>query len=106
MNNLLKNVPVNLPQELFTPLLEGKAFRVERIVSNGHASPDGFWYDQAEAEWIVLLSGAARLEFADDGGVIDLRPGDVVNIPAHRRHRVDWTTPDGPTVWLAIHYSE
>lgn len=76
--------------------------RIGRIVSHGHASPDGFWYDQARAEWVVVLKGAARLRFED--GVLEMRPGSFMNIPAHRKHRVEWTTPCEPTVWLAVFY--
>jgi cupin 2 domain-containing protein len=103
--NLLSNLPPTPPpNELFTPLLAGHRFRVERILSFGHASPPDFWYDQPEDEWVLLLTGAARLQF-EDQPPFDLIPGSHVHIPAHRRHRVDWTTPDAPTVWLAIHYS-
>jgi cupin 2 domain-containing protein len=76
--------------------------RIERIVSCGHASPEGFWYDQTQHEWIVVLKGAAKLRFED--GMVDLRPGDFVNIPSHKRHRVEWTTPDETTIWLAVYY--
>jgi cupin 2 domain-containing protein len=102
--NLFTDLPAHLPEELFTPLLEADRVRVERIVSHGHASPSGFWYDQARPEWVVLLAGAARLRFEDSE--IELRPGDHVTIPAHARHRVEWTTPDEPTVWLALHYGD
>jgi cupin 2 domain-containing protein len=101
-DNLFRDFPGQLPEELFTTLLDDGGVRVERIVSHGHASPDGFWYDQDRAEWVVVLRGAARLRFEDS--VIELGPGDFVNIPAHRKHRVEWTTPDEPTVWLAVHY--
>ncbi|MEZ6073266.1 MAG: cupin domain-containing protein [Pirellulales bacterium] len=104
--NLLANLANNLDEEVFETLLEGGRFRVERIVSHGQASPADFWYDQDNAEWVVLLSGAARLVFADEPQPLELRPGDAVNIAAHRRHRVEWTAPDEPTVWLAIHYRE
>ncbi|WP_439625143.1 cupin domain-containing protein [Gemmata sp.] len=100
--NLFAGMPVELPEELFTTLLAAPGARVERIVSHGHASPDGFWYDQDSHEWVVLLKGAARLRFEDR--VVELRPGDFVNIPAHQKHRVDWTAPDEPTVWLAVHH--
>jgi cupin 2 domain-containing protein len=99
--NLFANLPADLPEELFTTLLDAPGARVERIVSHGHASPDGFWYDQELAEWVVLLRGAARLRFEDR--VLDLRPGDFVHIPARQKHRVEWTTPDEVTVWLAVH---
>lgn len=88
--------------ELITTLLEANGVRIERIVSNGHASPDGFWYDQDRHEWVMLVTGAARLCFENE--TIEMKPGDHVNIPAHKRHRVDWTTPDEPTIWLAVHY--
>lgn len=91
--------------EQFTTLLARPGMRVERIVSTGQASPPGFWYDQAQHEWVVLLTGGARLAFADmPGQTLVLTPGDAVSIAAHRQHRVEWTTPGEPTVWLAIHY--
>jgi len=77
---------------------------VERIVSHGHCSPDGFWYDQGQYECVLVIQGAARIEFEDR--VLELRPGDFINIPAHHRHRVAWTTPDEPTIWLAVHYRD
>ena len=104
MTNLYSELPAHLPDELVQTLLFSKHLRIERIVSQGHASSPEFWYDQAEHEWVAVLSGAARLRF-EDGETIDMKPGDHVNIPAHRRHRVEWTTPDEPTVWLAIHYA-
>lgn len=101
-SNLLADIPANLPQELFQTLIEAGNVRIERIVSHGHKSPDGFWYDQSADEWVLLLRGAARLEF-DDGRTQRLAPGDHSWIPAHARHRVAWTDPDQPTVWLAVH---
>lgn len=101
--NLLASVPSNLPDELFEVLLSRSNVRIERIVSHGHSSPKDFWYDQNEHEFVVVLQGVARLRFED--GEIELRSGSFVEIPAHKRHRVEWTTPDEPTVWLAIHYA-
>jgi cupin 2 domain-containing protein len=100
--NLFADLPASLPDEIIETLLEAKNLRIERIVSHGHASPPGFWYDQDQYEFLVLLKGAARLRFYE--GEFEMKPGDFVNIPAHRRHRVEWTAPDEPTVWLAIHY--
>jgi cupin 2 domain-containing protein len=101
VTNLFADVPHNLPDELSTTLLADDDMRFERIASHGHASPEGFCYDQDRHEWVVLLKGAARLRFED--GVIEMKPGDFVNIPAHKKHRVEWTTPDEPTIWLAVH---
>ena len=102
-SNLFHDLPSHLPTEVFTSLLASPAVRIERIVSHGHSSPPDFWYDQPQAEWVVVLKGAARIEFADR--LVEMRPGDFVAIPAHTRHRVDWTTPDEPTIWLAVHSS-
>lgn len=85
-------------------LLCRAGFAVERIVSTGQASPPGFWYDQETAEWVVLLSGAAELQFEDESTARKMVPGDWLNIAAHRRHRVNWTDPAQPSIWLAIHY--
>lgn len=92
------------PDELISTLLDAANVRIERIVSHGHASPEGFWYDQDRHEWVVVLKGAARLRFED--GTVEMKPGDFVNIPAHKQHRVEWTTPDEPTIRLAVHYEE
>ncbi|MCZ7651969.1 MAG: cupin domain-containing protein [Thermoanaerobaculia bacterium] len=101
--SLFWGLPAPGPEESFESLLAAPGFRVERIVSHGHASPEGFWYDQGWAEWVVVLSGEALLEVEGEAEPLPLAPGDWVLLPARRRHRVAWTTPDGPTVWLAIH---
>ena len=104
--NIFDAVPTQAERELVGELLTTPGLRVERIVSTGQASPPGFWYDQAEAEWVLLLTGAARLRFADEPGARDLGPGDHLHIAAHRRHRVDWTDPAAPTVCLAVFYPQ
>ena len=103
MSNLFANLPAALPEELVTVLAESAGVRVERIVSTGQASPPGFWYDQSQAEWVAVLAGRATLCF-DDGEVLALVPGDHVLITPHRRHRVEETSPDEPTVWLAVFF--
>jgi cupin 2 domain-containing protein len=102
MPNLFSSLPANLPDELTEALVQAKHVRIERIVSQGHASPEGFWYDQAENEFVLLVQGAARLRFEEE--VVEMEPGDWLDIPAHRRHQVEWTTPDEKTVWLAVFY--
>ncbi|MBX3411179.1 MAG: cupin domain-containing protein [Pirellulales bacterium] len=100
--NLLAGIPTSIPDEVTDVLLTADHLRIERIVSHGQASPEGFWYDQPQHEWVLVLRGAARLEFEHD--TRELCAGDCVNIPAHVRHRVAWTTRDEPTIWLAIFY--
>jgi cupin 2 domain-containing protein len=102
-NNVFEGIPAVLPQELMQTLLESPHIRIERIVSRGHASPDGFWYDQDQNEWVLLLTGKARLRF-ENREPLELLPGSYLNIPAHSRHRVDWTDPTQQTIWLAVHY--
>jgi cupin 2 domain-containing protein len=103
VNNLYQDIPEALPAERVDVLARATGVVIERIVSRGHASPDSGWYDQSRAEFVVLLSGAARLEF-EDGERLTLGPGDWLDIPMHRRHRVAWTDPDADSVWLAVHY--
>jgi cupin 2 domain-containing protein len=103
--NIFTNLPDSLPAEVFQSLQQGKDFKLERIISQGHSTPAQQWYDQDQAEWVILLSGAAGLRFDGDDTVQTLRPGDFVNIPAHQRHRLEWTAPNEITIWLALHYS-
>ena len=104
MDNLFASLPdPAATEEHFTSLFNAAGIQIERIVSHGHASPAGFWYDQPHTEWVVLLQGSAGLRIADEPNPRTLRPGDFLAIPAHRRHRVEFTTPDQPTVWLAVH---
>ena len=102
--NLLHDLPDGRATENTDALVARPGLRIERIVSFGQASPEGFWYDQDEAEWVLLLTGAASLRFEDEPEARLLGPGDWLEIAAHRRHRVEWTEPAQPTVWLAVFY--
>ena len=102
--NLFTDLPAHLPEELTTELHAAPSLRIERIVSRGHASPPGFWYDQDQPEWVILLAGAAKLLFEGEAAPRTLKPGDHVHIPAHTRHRVEWTDPQDATIWLAVHH--
>jgi len=101
--NLLAGLVPRQAEEQVERLVGGPDFRIERIVSTCQASPTGFWYDQPDDEFVVLLAGATRLRFEEGDRILDLVPGDWVEIPAHVRHRVEWTQADPPTVWLAVH---
>jgi cupin 2 domain-containing protein len=104
--NLFSGIPDKILQEISEILLKTPGFHLERIVSAGQATPKGQWYDQETREWVVLLSGAAGLLLEGEAEVRVLRPGDYLLIPAHCRHRVEWTDPEQRTVWLALHYQE
>ncbi len=100
--NLFDEIPEKLPDERGTVLAENKTVRIERIVSDGHQSPENFWYDQPQNEWVLLVSGSAELEF--ENGVVPLKTGDHLLIPAHRKHRVKSTSVKEKTIWLAVFY--
>ena len=101
--NLLDAVSAVRADEEVTTLFQAPRMRVERIVSHGHASPPGFWYDQDWSEWVMLVSGSAGLRIEGEAAPRSLKAGDYVVIPPHIRHRVEWTASDATTVWLAIH---
>jgi cupin 2 domain-containing protein len=100
--NLYHNIPKDLPEELLETLAGNDQVRIERIVSKGHVSEPGFWYDQASHEFIVLIQGGARLAFEDR--TVELGPGDHLTIKPHQKHRVEWTDPNQSTLWLTVHY--
>lgn len=102
MANLIDGAPAGHDAERFTELLARPGARIERIVSMGQATPPGEWLDQAWDEWVLLVDGAARLAIEGEGE-FPLARGDYVLIPAHARHRVEWTDPLRATIWLAVH---
>lgn len=102
VRNLLSALPSARDAEVTERLLSANGVRLERIVSLGQASPAGFWYDQADDEWVLLLAGRARLTIAGEPDDRDLEPGDAIYLPAGCRHRVAWTDPAQPAIWLAL----
>lgn len=105
MENLFANLPpASTPGEQVSQLLARPGLRIERIVSNGQSSPPGFWYDQPQAEWVLLLQGEALLRFEDEADPRKLSAGDYLCIEPHRRHRVDSTATGRTSIWLAIHF--
>ena len=101
-DNLFSDLPESLPSELIDVLAESDRLRIERIVSTGQTSPNGFWYDQSEDEWVVVLKGEAELRLEGSSDPIRLVAGDHLWIPAHRKHRVERTSCEETTVWLAV----
>ena len=101
--NLFAGISDALPDEQVDALIAAPHVRIERIVSRGHSSPPGFWYDQDSSEWVVLLAGSATIQFDGEPSSRRLKRGDYLHIPAHTRHRVEWTAPNEPTIWLAVH---
>jgi cupin 2 domain-containing protein len=104
LQNFLNNIPSNSATEVIQKMLDGRAFSLERIISYGQASPEGFWYDQDLDEWVIVLRGRAGLRFENSQEILEMRSGDFIYIPAHQKHRVEWTDETEPTVWLALHF--
>jgi len=102
VTNIFDDLPQHLPKEVVQTLISAADVRIERIISRGHSSAADFWYNQPQHEWVIVLKGAARLQFED--GMVEMKVGDFINIPAFKRHRVNWTTTDEPTVWLGVRY--
>jgi cupin 2 domain-containing protein len=102
--NLLALLPQTGKKEVFETLVQSGSIKIERIISRGQATPEGQWYDQENHEWVMVVKGKARIIYKDSER-IEMGPGDYVNIPAHVKHRVEWTDPNEETVWLAVHYS-
>lgn len=104
MPNLFSPLVASRDSEVFETLVETGSLRLERIVSTGHSSPPGEWYDQDRDEWVALLSGSATLRFEDPNELVQLSPGDWLLIPARRRHRVEATATDSESIWIALHF--
>lgn len=104
VGNILRDLPNASREEVTQILAEGQDVRIERIVSHGQESAPGFWYEQDEHEWVLLMTGSAGLELQDPDERLALHPGEHLLIPAGRKHRVAWTAPDTDTIWLAVFY--
>ena len=103
-NNIFDDVPAEISEEIIREIFTGGSIRIERIISKGHSSPEDFWYDQHENEWVIVLRGKAKLQFLDNSHAVELKEGDYINIPSHKKHRIEWTDPDNETIWLAVFY--
>ncbi len=103
VSSLLSNLPVDMTDEAFEDIVLSDSVRIERIVSQGHTSPEHGWYDQVENEWVMVVKGAGEITF-EDGTVLTLNEGEHVTIPAHTKHKVSHTPIDQQTIWLAVFY--
>ena len=101
--NIFSDIPDKLSKEFFECIVKKDNILIERIVSQGHITSPGQWYNQEQDEWVILLQGQAALLFENNQKLVRLTPGDYLLIPAHTVHRVEWTHPDINTIWLAVH---
>lgn len=104
VDNLFNRIPQKLQEELAEILMQRGPLRIERIISEGHTTPAGKWYEQEKDEWVLLLSGGASLLFSGEESAVALNPGDHILIPAGCRHRVEQCDPQQKTIWLAVHF--
>ncbi len=101
--NIFNDIPDNLKNEFIETICTSQHLRIERIISKGHKSAPGFWYDQEDDEWLIVLHGEAKIEY-ESGEMQHLTAGSYTNIAAHVKHRVAWCSTTTETIWLAIHY--
>jgi cupin 2 domain-containing protein len=104
IRNIFSDIQKHAPDEILETILQTDKFKIERILSRGHATAEGDWYDQDKNEWVMVLKGSAGLLFEGDDKAVIMKTGDYINIPAHRKHLVEWTEPEEETIWLTIHY--
>ena len=104
IKNIFSDIQKHVPDEILENILQTDQFKIERIISRGHSTADGKWYDQDRNEWVMVLKGSAGLLFEGNDKAVIMKTGDYINIPAHRKHRVEWTEPEEETIWLAVHY--
>jgi len=102
--NFFSDIPRDIDDEVFDTILSPGHFEIKRIISKGNQSPPDYWYDQERNEWVMVLKGAAALKFENNRKTVKMIPGDFIHIPAHCKHRVEWTDPDAETIWLAVYY--
>jgi cupin 2 domain-containing protein len=103
VKNIFELIPEDFKEEITNLLFSSEKFRIERIVSKGHTSPKEGWFDQDENEWLILVDGFAGITFEDTSEIL-LNKGDYLFIPAHKKHKVTFTTKRRNSVWLAIFF--
>ena len=104
IRNIFTGTRKQAHEEILETIIQTHQFKIEKIISRGHATTEGEWYDQDKNEWVLVLKGNAGLRFEGYNEVLVMKPGDYINIRAHQKHRVEWTDPEEETVWLAIYY--
>ena len=104
IKNIFSGIKNQSSEEIFETIIKANQFKIERIISNGLSTDKKKWYDQDVDEWVILLKGSAGLLFESNNEEIIMKPGDYVNIPAHQKHRVEWTDANEETIWLAVRY--
>ena len=104
IKNIFSGIQKQAPDEVLETVLQTGQFKIERIISHGHTATKGEWYDQDRNEWVLILKGNAGLLFEGSDKTVTMKTGDYINIPAHQKHRVEWTDSEEETIWLAVHY--
>lgn len=106
VSNIYSNIPDDLTHEVFEEILRNGPLKLERIISKGHETPKDQWYDQGKDEWVLLLKGSAGLMIEGEDEILVLKPGDYILLPAHLKHRVEWTDTEEETIWLAVFFKK
>ncbi len=106
MQSLTKHNYSDTSDEIFESLLKKPGFLLERIITNGQTTPRGEWLCQARSEFVLMVKGSASLLFKENGGLVQLQPGDYIIIGQNKSHRVESVSQDEETIWLALHFDE
>ncbi len=104
VKNIFSDIPEQTPNEILETIIKSDQVKIERIISHGHATSEGEWYDQENDELVLVLKGNAGLLFEGSEEIVIMKTGDYINIPAHKKHRVEWTDLEKETIWMAVHY--
>jgi len=104
MGSILEGIPIEIPEELIDTICSTDNVKIKRIISRGHTSHRGFWYDQEQNEFVLVIRGSAGLKLESEDKIVVMKTGDYLNIGAHVKHRVEWTDSTCETVWLAVYY--
>ena len=104
VKNIFSGIPEQIPNEILETIIKSDQFKIERITSRGQSTTEGYWYDQKKNEWVLVLKGNAGLLFEGSEEIVIMKAGDYINIPAHKKHRIEWTDTKEETIWLAVHY--
>jgi len=103
-SNIFANIASSVNGEVFEDIISKENIQIQRIISSPNSGDTSKWYDQDTDEWVIVLQGSAIITF-ENKDKTHLNAGDYLNIPAHTKHQVSWTTPDEKTIWIAIHYN-
>lgn len=92
--NIFDNLVFSKDREIEEIIFENDQVKIIRICSLDQATD---FYDQDQLEIVKIEKGRATLEI--EGETLELKEGDILDIPPHKIHRV---LSQDKTIWLCI----